>query len=110
MSIGVVVGAGSRDPRVVPENHPDQHHPKISFGVRSPLLLCGATHPEYLDELDVASGTDINFIHSHQRINQWTSLSSSHARKLRISVPSVGDSVRRGRKIAEVNGCHLFET
>jgi putative transposase len=35
---------------------------------------------------------------------------SSLARKLRISVPSVGDSVSRGRKIAEEKGCRLFET
>ena len=35
---------------------------------------------------------------------------SSLARKLRISIPSVSESVTRDRKIAEARGCLLVET
>jgi hypothetical protein len=35
---------------------------------------------------------------------------SSLARKLGISIPSVSESVTRGRKIAEAKGCHLVGT
>ena len=35
---------------------------------------------------------------------------SSLAHKLRISIPSVSESVTRGRRIAEANGCLLVET